>query len=66
MNAEAVYPPTESGSLRTNIAAVAQGLGLSQFDLKYSVGTLSHEQLMKSVELTEPKSCRACEISCRD
>ncbi|MET1042540.1 MAG: LLM class flavin-dependent oxidoreductase [Microbacteriaceae bacterium] len=33
------------------IARVAGGLGLSRFDLKYSVGTLSHEKLMTSIEL---------------
>ncbi|TFC86032.1 LLM class flavin-dependent oxidoreductase [Cryobacterium sp. TmT2-59] len=33
------------------IAAAAQGLGLSRFDLKYSLGTLAHEKLMTSIEL---------------
>jgi probable LLM family oxidoreductase len=33
------------------IVAVATGLGLSRFDLKYSVGTLPHEQLMRSIRL---------------
>jgi hypothetical protein len=30
---------------------VARGLGLSRFDMKYSVGSLPHELLMTSVEL---------------
>src|SRR3954470_8151894 len=37
------------GSPRTvaeKIVRVARGLGVSRFDLKYSLGTLSHEQLM--------------------
>jgi hypothetical protein len=33
------------------IVKVARGLGLSRFDLKYSIGTLPHEQLMTSIEL---------------
>jgi len=42
------------GSPRTvaaKIVNVARGLGLSRFDLKYSLGTLPHEQLMNSVRL---------------
>ncbi|WP_167041900.1 LLM class flavin-dependent oxidoreductase [Salinibacterium sp. ZJ454] len=42
------------GSPRTvaeKIARVAGELGLARFDLKYSVGTLSHEKLMTSIEL---------------
>jgi probable LLM family oxidoreductase len=42
------------GSPRTvaaKIARVASGLGLSRFDLKYSLGTLPHEQLMESIRL---------------
>ena len=33
------------------IAATARVLGLSRFDLKYSAGTLPHEQMMRSIEL---------------
>ncbi|HSP75610.1 MAG TPA: LLM class flavin-dependent oxidoreductase [Cryobacterium sp.] len=38
-------------TVATKIAATAVGLGLSRFDLKYSLGTLSHEKLMTSIEL---------------
>jgi probable LLM family oxidoreductase len=38
-------------TVATKIVSVAQGLGLSRFDLKYSLGTLPHENLMKSIEL---------------
>jgi probable LLM family oxidoreductase len=33
------------------IVMVARGLGLSRFDLKYSMGTLPHSKLMRSIEL---------------
>lgn len=33
------------------IVSTAQALGLSRFDLKYSAGRLSHEKLMRSIEL---------------
>lgn len=33
------------------IAATVKALGLARFDLKYSMGTLHHEALMRSVEL---------------
>jgi probable LLM family oxidoreductase len=33
------------------IAATARTLGISRFDMKYSAGALSHEKLMRSVEL---------------
>ena len=33
------------------IAATARTLGLARFDLKYSAGTLSHELMMRSIEL---------------
>jgi len=33
------------------IASTARTLGLARFDLKYSAGTLPHEQLMHSIEL---------------
>jgi len=33
------------------IAATAKALGISRFDLKYSAGALSHEKLMRGIEL---------------
>jgi probable LLM family oxidoreductase len=33
------------------IAATAKALGISRFDMKYSSGTLPHENLMRSIEL---------------
>ena len=33
------------------IAATVQGLGVQRFDMKYSAGTLSHERMMRSIEL---------------
>jgi probable LLM family oxidoreductase len=33
------------------IAATAGSLGLTRFDMKYSAGTLSHDKLMRSIEL---------------
>jgi probable LLM family oxidoreductase len=33
------------------IAATAQALGIARFDMKYSAGTLSHEKLMRCIEL---------------
>lgn len=33
------------------IAGTARALGIARFDMKYSAGTLSHEKLMRSVEL---------------
>jgi len=49
----------ESGSLYVGapdtvapkIAATAQALGLTRFDMKYSSGTLGHDKLMRSIEL---------------
>jgi alkanesulfonate monooxygenase SsuD/methylene tetrahydromethanopterin reductase-like flavin-dependent oxidoreductase (luciferase family) len=38
-------------TVATKIAKVAKELGLSRFDLKYSLGTLPHEQLMNSIRL---------------
>lgn len=38
-------------TVATKIAAAARTLGLARFDLKYSVGTLPHENLMRSIEL---------------
>lgn len=38
-------------SVATKIVRVARGLRLSRFDLKYSLGTLPHEQLMTSIRL---------------
>jgi len=33
------------------IAATAKTLGISRFDMKYSAGSLSHERLVRSIEL---------------
>jgi alkanesulfonate monooxygenase SsuD/methylene tetrahydromethanopterin reductase-like flavin-dependent oxidoreductase (luciferase family) len=33
------------------IAATAKALGIARFDLKYSAGPLSHDRLMRSIEL---------------
>jgi alkanesulfonate monooxygenase SsuD/methylene tetrahydromethanopterin reductase-like flavin-dependent oxidoreductase (luciferase family) len=33
------------------IAATVRALGAERFDLKFSTGTLSHEKLMRSIEL---------------
>ena len=33
------------------MAATARALGASRFDLKYSAGTLSHERMLRSIEL---------------
>jgi probable LLM family oxidoreductase len=38
-------------TVAAKIVTVAEGLGLSRFDLKYSLGTLAHEKLMTSIEL---------------
>jgi probable LLM family oxidoreductase len=38
-------------TVAAKIAATAQSLGLSRFDMKYSVGTLPHELLTRSIEL---------------
>ena len=38
-------------TVAAKIVKVVKGLSLSRFDLKYSLGTLSHEKLMKSIEL---------------
>jgi alkanesulfonate monooxygenase SsuD/methylene tetrahydromethanopterin reductase-like flavin-dependent oxidoreductase (luciferase family) len=38
-------------TVAAKIVNVARGLRLSRFDLKYSLGTLPHENLMKSIEL---------------
>jgi probable LLM family oxidoreductase len=38
-------------TVATKIVKVARGLGLERFDLKYSLGTLPHEQLMTSIRL---------------
>jgi len=38
-------------TVATKIVKVARGLGLARFDLKYSLGTLPHEQLMNSIRL---------------
>src|SRR3546814_5686460 len=38
-------------TVATKIARSARTLGADRFDLKYSTGTLSHEKLMRSIEL---------------
>jgi probable LLM family oxidoreductase len=38
-------------TVAAKIVQVARGLGLSRFDMKYSVGSLPHELLMTSIEL---------------
>jgi len=38
-------------TVAAKIVKVVRGLGLSRFDLKYSAGTLSHEKMMRSIEL---------------
>jgi alkanesulfonate monooxygenase SsuD/methylene tetrahydromethanopterin reductase-like flavin-dependent oxidoreductase (luciferase family) len=40
-------PETVAGK----IAATARALGLARFDLKYSAGSLSHEAMMRSIDL---------------
>ncbi len=42
-------------TVATKIVRVAKGLGLSRFDLKYSAGTLPHENMMSSIELYATK-----------
>ncbi len=37
------------------IVRVAEGLGLARFDLKYSAGTLPHENMMSSIGLYATK-----------
>ncbi|HEX2192266.1 MAG TPA: LLM class flavin-dependent oxidoreductase [Acidimicrobiales bacterium] len=38
-------------TVATKIVNVVNGLGLSRFDVKYSAGTLPHEQMMASIDL---------------
>ena len=38
-------------TVAAKIVKVARGLGLSRFDMKYSIGSLPHAQLMTSIEL---------------
>lgn len=38
-------------TVAAKIVRVVQGLGLARFDLKYSLGTLAHEQLMHGIRL---------------
>ena len=38
-------------TVAAKIVRVVRALGLSRFDLKYSIGTLPHENLMRSIEL---------------
>jgi probable LLM family oxidoreductase len=53
-NREAEHGSLYIGSPETvarKIAATVKALGLSRFDLKYSAGTLSHEKIMRCIEL---------------
>ncbi len=38
-------------TVATKIVKVTKGLGLDRWDMKYSLGTLPHEKLMRSIEL---------------
>ena len=38
-------------TVATKIAASVRDLGVNRFDMKYSAGTLSHDKLMRSIEL---------------
>jgi alkanesulfonate monooxygenase SsuD/methylene tetrahydromethanopterin reductase-like flavin-dependent oxidoreductase (luciferase family) len=38
-------------TVAAKIVKVARGLGLTRFDLKYSNGTMAHEQLLESIRL---------------
>ena len=38
-------------TVAAKIVRVAEGLGLDRFDLKYSAGTLPHDEMMRSIEL---------------
>ena len=38
-------------TVATKVIKVVEGLGVSRFDLKYSIGTLPHEKLMNSITL---------------
>ena len=38
-------------TVATKIASTVKALGADRFDLKYSNGTLPHEQMMRSIEL---------------
>jgi probable LLM family oxidoreductase len=38
-------------TVAAKIAATVRSLGVARFDLKYSAGTLSHERMMRSIEL---------------
>jgi len=38
-------------SVARKIAATVKALGVARFDLKYSAGPLSHEKMMRSIEL---------------
>jgi alkanesulfonate monooxygenase SsuD/methylene tetrahydromethanopterin reductase-like flavin-dependent oxidoreductase (luciferase family) len=38
-------------TVATKIAKTVKELGISRFDLKYSLGTLPHENLMSCIEL---------------
>jgi probable LLM family oxidoreductase len=53
-DAEADHGSLYVGSPETvarRIAATARALGLTRFDMKYSAGTLSHDRIMRNIEL---------------
>jgi probable LLM family oxidoreductase len=53
-------------TVAAKIVTVAEGLGLSRFDLKYSLGTLAHEKLMTTSSSTAPAWRRWCAGSSAD
>ena len=40
-----------SETVAQKIAATVRALGVARFDLKYSAGTLSHDKMMRAIEL---------------
>jgi alkanesulfonate monooxygenase SsuD/methylene tetrahydromethanopterin reductase-like flavin-dependent oxidoreductase (luciferase family) len=38
-------------TVATKIAATVRSLGVARFDMKYSAGSLSHDRMMRSIEL---------------
>jgi hypothetical protein len=43
--------PCPTATVARKIAATMRALGLSRFDMKYSAGTLSHENMMRCISL---------------
>jgi alkanesulfonate monooxygenase SsuD/methylene tetrahydromethanopterin reductase-like flavin-dependent oxidoreductase (luciferase family) len=53
-DAEADHGSLYVGSPETvarRIGTTARALGLTRFDMKYSAGTLSHDRIMRNIEL---------------